>query len=411
MGDNDHFEANGLQRGTRIYQFGDAVHNLKLVSLICSDAFAFLDADALAVYDRALVIHIQLNPKPRQEQYRLYRDRLLRFQGDQTELICLNWAQDVEEWCGENQKAWRNISASAWYLKPDKFDQRDATLAANHRRGLYYTWLKPLYSHALFFNYKPATYLLQATKVAHIGVPAAVSRRRGPQLTRTCIWDEARTAWVQQDAADDGFAAIVAESGDAKDDLKRISDDNPFEAERILALCAGEIEHIADWYNVRSLDSCIVDASEIILRMTFSQDTDERASKFRLGRLKRCGNLWQILMTAEQLPPALEDFKQGFRFEWSPTSPHQNAVSVVEKRATVIYLGEESTTAEIYAIATRVAEFLHRSAPSSDQSLDLKQRLAVWFRTNGNITLFDSHKYVKIDQTGRTSEFDIGREA
>lgn len=29
MGDNDHFEANGLQRGTRIYQFGDAVHNLK----------------------------------------------------------------------------------------------------------------------------------------------------------------------------------------------------------------------------------------------------------------------------------------------------------------------------------------------------------------------------------------------
>ncbi len=411
MGDNDHFEANGLQRGTCIYQFGGVGNKLKLVSLICSDAFAFLDADALVVYDRALVIHIQLNPKPRQEQFRSYRDRLLRFQGDETELICLNWAKDVEEWCGERQKAWRNISASGWYLKPDKFDQRDATLSANHRRGLYYTWLKPLYSHALFFNYKPATYLLQATKVAHIGVPAAISRRRGPQLTKTCVWSEASIAWVQQDAADDGFASIIAESGDAKDDLMRISEGNPLEAERVLALCAGEIEANDDWHNVRSLDSCIIDVSEIVRRITFSQDTDERASKFRLARLKRCGSLWKILRTDEQLPPSLGDFKRGFRFEWSPNFPHQNAVSATEQRATVIYLGEEATTAEIEAIAKRVAEFLHRSASSPDESRLIRQRLAVWFRTNGNISLFDSHRYVMIDQTGHTSEFDIGREA
>jgi hypothetical protein len=133
--------------------------------LICSDVFAFQDADALAIYDRALVIHIQLNPKPRQGQFRQYRDRLLQYKGDETEVICLNWASDVCAWNGDQQKPWKNIGGSAWYLRPKDFDDKDATLNANHGGGLYYTWLDASRAHALFFNYKPATYLLTLTAV------------------------------------------------------------------------------------------------------------------------------------------------------------------------------------------------------------------------------------------------------
>jgi hypothetical protein len=64
MGDPGHFEITHLQRGTSVYQFGGAATELKLVSLICSDAFGFTDADAAQIYDRALVIHIQLNSQP-----------------------------------------------------------------------------------------------------------------------------------------------------------------------------------------------------------------------------------------------------------------------------------------------------------------------------------------------------------
>lgn len=412
MGDNDHFEVNHLQRGTRIYQFGGIGQSLKLVSLICSDVFAFQDADAQAIYDRALIVHIQLNPAPRQAQYRQYRDRLLRFHGDATELICLNWAREVHEWCGEQVKPWHNIAGSAWYLRPDKYDDRDATLSANHRRGLYYTWLKPLRVHALFFNFEPATYLLEATKVAHIGVPAAISRRRGPQLTKTCAWDDATGAWVEQVAAEDSFSAVVSESGHAKDEIKRIADGNPFEAERVLALCAGkiEIEDGDDWYGVRRLDSCVIDASEVIRRLTFCQDTDKDACEFRVRRLKRSGHLWDILKTDDQLPPALADLKDGFRLEWSLAFPHQNAISAKSQRATVIYMGEDSSAAQIEATAKTVAEYLNRSFPDSNKSLFAKQRLAVWFRENEKIALYHPHRYVKIDQTGDTSEFDIGRE-
>ena len=42
--------------------------------------------------------------------------------------------------------------------------------------------------HALFFNYQPAVFLVIASKVAHLGVLAPTSYRRGPQLTKTCVW-------------------------------------------------------------------------------------------------------------------------------------------------------------------------------------------------------------------------------
>jgi hypothetical protein len=410
MGDNNHFEVNGMQRGTRIYQFGGAEQNLKLVSLICSDVFAFRDEDALAVYDRALVIHIQLNPKPRQGQFRQYRNQLLRYDGDETELICLNWAGDVCEWSGDKQTPWKNIAGSAWYLRPKGFDERDATLNANHGRGLYYTWLDESRAHALFFNYKPAIYLLVATKVAHIGVTASVSRRRGPQLTKTCVWDDATGDWVEQSTADDGFSAFVGECGQAKEQIQSIHDTNPMDAERLLALCAGKVKHDGNWYSVRRLDSCVIDASEVIHRMTFCQDTDPGATEFRVGWLRRCARLWDILKTHKHLPPALVDFKDGFRLEWSSDSPHQNAISEKGKRATVVYMGEESSSAHIEEIAKTLAEFLHRGCADPRESRSAQQRLAVWFRENEAIVPLNPDRYIRFDQAGDTSEFDIARE-
>jgi hypothetical protein len=411
MGDADHFEVNGLQRGTRIYKFGGVGQPLRLVSLICSDAFAFNDAHAEDIYDRALVVHIQLTPKPRDEQFRQYRASLLKFQGDATEIICLNWARDVRVWCGEQAKPRHTVAGSAWYLKSEQFDKQDATLCQNHRRGLYYTWLRPQYAHALFFNFDAATYLLTASKVAHIGVPGPISPRRGPQLTKTCVWHDAATAWVEQVNADDGFSAVIGESGHAKDELKRIADENPFYVERVLALCAGKIENCDDWYDVRNLDSCVINSSEVINRITFCQDTDEHARNFRVARLKHCEHLWNILKTDGPLPPALTDLKDGFRLEWSPDFPHQNAISATGQRATVIYMGEDSSAAQIEETATRVAEHLRRWFSDSNQRLLARQRLSVWFRgREGKLVLHEPYRYVKIDQTGDTSEFDIGRD-
>ena len=409
MGDNDHFEINGLQRGTRIYKFGSE-HTLKLVSLICSDALNFLDQQAAAVYDRALILHLQLNQNPRNVTFRQYRDRLLRYSGDATEILCLNWAKDVVAWRDGQSTSWNNIAGSAWYLKLQNYDDRDETILGNHRRGLYYTWLEPLRTHSLFFNFEPAAYFLTASKVAHIGVPAPMSRRRGPQLTKTYAWNTDSGSWSEQASANDGFSSVVGESGNARAEVARIADANPLEAERVLALAAGRIGFV-DWHGVRRLDSCGIDMSETIRRVTFCQDPDQSARDFRTRRLRRGGHLWDILNTHDLLPVALADFKNGFSLEWSKDAPHQNAKSSAGRRATVIYMGEECSDRQVEETARTAAEYLHRGQTNPKDSLAVRQRLAVWFRQNGQMKLLDPHRYVQIDQTGDTSEMDIGKTA
>ena len=334
----------------------------------------------------------------------------MRFGGDSTEIICLNWAKDVFEGCGAQTRCWNNISGSAWYLRPDKFDDRDRTLTVNHQRGLYYTWLLSLRSRVLFFNYEPASYLLTATKVAHIGVSASLSRRRGPQLTATRIWDEGTSAWIDHMAPADGFSLVVAECGDAQHEIKRLADGNPFDAERVLALCAGKIGHSDSWYTLRHLDSCGIEASEVIRRITFCQDTDHEARDFRITRLRTCGRLWEILKTEASLPPALADLKAGFRFEWTLSSPHQNVISAQGRRSTVIYMGEDSNESQIEAVGKRAAEYLHRTSVNPNQSIEARQRLHVWYRNiKGDIALFDGARYLKYDDPRSASEFDIAR--
>jgi len=412
MVDNDHFEVNALQCGTQVYQFGIAGQTIRLVSLVCSDSFGFLDAEASLCYDRALFIHIQLNAKPRHPQYRLYRDRLFRFDNDATELICLNWAGDIREWYPDEERSWNNIAGSAWYLKSnDRFDDRDTTLSANHLRGMYYTWHSPLHLDALFFNYAPAVYLLRATKVFHLHVAAPRSRRRGPQLVTRFVWDPNAPAWIEQVSADDGLSAIVHEAQNARDEIMRLSTENPFAAERVLALCAGKIVHDIDWHDVRELDSCEIDASEIIRRMTFCQDPAPEAAEFRIARLRRCGRLWEILQDKTKLPPSLADLSGGCRLEWRPDYPHHNVVSNEGRRATLVLMGDESGTGQIEAIAKIVADFLHRTSSDPASSLDARQRLAVWFRdTKDQIAYFPMDRYIRIDKTGDTSEFNIARE-
>jgi hypothetical protein len=412
MGDPNHFEINTMLKGTNVYQFGGNAQGLRLVSLICADVFAFEDRHARQIYDRGLILHIQLNREPRHERFLGCRERLLGFSGDATEVLCLNWARDVHLWNGNNEDSWHNVANSAWYLKSNEYDYRDINLRDNHHRGFYYTWHKTLHAHALFFNFMPATYLLKATKVFHIGVAGPISRRRGPQLMKRRVWDNTVKAWIEQETADDGFSTVIAESRNAKDEIQRMADSNPFEVERILALFAGEIGDGDNWHDVRRIDSCVISTSEVICRLTFCQDTVEQACKFRVARLKRCARLWDILKTSALLPPAIADLTGGFHFGWSPAFPHQNVISTIGKRATVIYMGGEASDTKIEATAHKVAEYLHRACTEPNESHNSRQRLAVWYRgDDGDIKLYGHDRFIKYDNTRDKSEFDIGREA
>jgi len=407
MGDPENYERDRLQVGTKVYRFGKNEH-VRLITLICSDAFAFTDAHAAAIYDRALIVHIQLNQQPRHSRYSSYRSKLFDYKEDFTEILCLNWAADVQEQCDGSTKEWKNIGGSAWYTKSKDFDDRDRILTGNHKRGLYYTWSKELHAHALFFNYQPGTYQLAASKVFHHAVPAALSKRRGPQVTEIRRWDEKGETWIAQDSIDDGFSSIIAHSGGAQKNLTKIAKRNPIELERVLALCAGAAQR-QDWYVTKYVDSISIGSHEIVMRLTYCQDNDTGAANFREGRLIRCARVWNIV-AAGNVPVAISDIVMGFEFEWDPAAPHQNAGAPGKPRATVVHMGSDVSLGLVDQTAKELDQYLHKSSRSIDDSRRARQRLVVWYvDEHGNLKHHEITTLARFDLSEEESPVDIAR--
>jgi len=368
-----------------------------------------LDQQAQQIYSDALIIHIQLNPDPRHVEFRSYRDRLLRYPGDHTELVCLNWASNICCQLGEApKKQWGNIAGSAWYLRPDKFDDGDAVLLQNHKRGLYYTWLRPDNFHALFFNYDPAVFILETSKVFHHAVAGVVSRRRGPQTLSTLAWDSSSNSWISGPDPNDGFAVAVQEAGDALGQMQALAAVNPLHAERALALAAGKAGPDTGWYRPRLLDSCVIERTEVIKRMTFCQDNSPDAAEFRTRRFRRIKDMVRILKN-ERLPAFLSDFKGGFTLDWSSAHPQQNAKSSSGQYATVIYMGEDASMPVIEQAYVNAADNLHKTSRNADESTALKQRLALWYRDDGQLKIFREHHFTDIDKPSGVSEVEFTR--
>ena len=412
LSDADHFEINGMQRGSKIYKLGGTNNQINLVSLICADSLKFEDRHANTIHRRSLIIHIQLNKDPRNPQFRGYRDRLLRLTGDDMEIVCLNWASNILMNEGGNEFKWKNIGGSAWYLRPKEFDVRDDVLDRNHKLGLYYTWLDQSRCHSLFLNYTPSVYELEATKTYHHSVPANLSRRRGPQMRKVYCWDANSDQWEEKTCLGDGLDDILSVAKNVSSKIKEVSEKSPLAVERLLALCVGKICNKSDWYHPKNVDSCKIDNSEIINRITFAQDGNVKAREFRNTRLIRSNYLWEILNDASNLPPALSDFKNGFKFSWSTTSPHQNVESNdTKKGATAVYMGEDSVELDRDEVKKILAKRLHETAENENLSIEQKQRLVVWYRdSDSNIKIHSPDEYIRYDQPRTDSEVDIGRE-
>jgi len=86
--DPQRIEGDNLFCGKDVYVFGTVGKTIRLFSIICSDAFVADSSILNDVYDRTLILHIQLNQNPRQSTYRTYRKYLFDTAADQTELRC-----------------------------------------------------------------------------------------------------------------------------------------------------------------------------------------------------------------------------------------------------------------------------------------------------------------------------------
>ena len=114
-------EERALKKGSQIYRFRGKSGHLSAAAVICSDAFLLSGGVINDLIDRSTLIHIQLNPNPRNSAYRLYRSMTFQTNPKTSDchIICLNWAQSImQHGNGGTTEAWEDISPAQLGIVP-----------------------------------------------------------------------------------------------------------------------------------------------------------------------------------------------------------------------------------------------------------------------------------------------------
>lgn len=227
---DDHgFENKQLRCGRAIYRFQGKDGYIKLSTIICSDALA-LGEDAGAIKklsDRAVLIHIQLNPKPKHTDYRRYRNEIFRRSPDTTncDIICLNWAENVvlHDSPDHPPQEWKNESGSAWYVPERRCSVQDVVVTSNEAKGLYYTRHEKK-RHVLHFHYEEAVFALTVPKVLQDGA-AVHDVLIGPQLDTRFTWSADAGKWLESTSCPEtGWSAIINASPEVRVAFQSLTD-------------------------------------------------------------------------------------------------------------------------------------------------------------------------------------------
>lgn len=386
---DDHgFENKQLRCGRTIYRFQGKDGYIKLSTIICSDALA-LGEDAEAnkkLSDRTVLIHIQLNPKPKQADYRRYRNEVFRRSPVTTDcdIVCLNWAQNIVQHDSPNHAPheWKNESGSAWYVPERRCSVKDDEVANNEAKGLYYTRHEKK-RHVLHFHYDEAVFAMTVPKVLQDGA-AVHDVLIGPQLDTRFTWDAGAGTWLESASCPEtGWSEIINGSPEVAAAFQSLTDiKNRLNIERAISLSCGPHSMKEQWHRVDNLDVCRIPESEVVARTTLQLDRDVAASEERQRRISRVAALGHILQTAT-LPPQIKDLAGGGALiSWSPKSPNTNVAKAGVRPALVAYLGENPPLDLVKKIGENAFELLRRENKGNET------RVAICYRTVAGVTKF-----------------------
>lgn len=400
--DEHYFENNILRTGKVIYQFHGDENRLALSAIICSDAFNIASDSKLLLKltEDSTLLHIQLNPKPRNIDYLKYRkDTFSRNnRTNNCDIVCLNWAENMvflEKEDGKEHE-WKNEAGSAWYLPKDRASSDDTLVEQNERKGLYYSWHRRG-RHVLHFHYAPALFEFSVPKVAHTGLELHAVFT-GPKLEARYIWGDANSWISQTDCADTGRAKLFACDAKVAQAFTVLDKkESNLRIERAVALACGLASGADDWYDAKNLQSLIMSDDEITKRLTVCLERNPESQTTRHAQLKSVSSLHEILATAD-LPIQIRNLSGGGAFVyWSHESPHTNVAKDDVEPAHVAFLGFEPEPRRIEDACDAAYALLHReNVPAR------RHRVAVCYATLTGPVFAPINKLTNIADDGKS---------
>ncbi|NOT50080.1 MAG: hypothetical protein HOP10_02240 [Chitinophagaceae bacterium] len=315
-GDGMEWEQENLIQGEINYVVSNQYASTKLVVLLCSDTLEDPNFNSIqeGYFQNSplLLIHLQLNQKPFQNNYKNYRN-LIFSKGEKDankEVICLNWARNVT--CPKLDRPWNKYGGSAFYIKSETINTEDLHLNNNHKKGLYYTNWYVKRSHICFLNYDEHVFLIRNTKPSQINGDPTQARRAGPIVTAVFDWHN--NSWRDLQSVSDGFCDLCTTIEGEYGDLSCIKNlANYIEAERLIELSLGKFVNNKKWYETRNLTGLLVDDNEFNDRLNFDHDPDRPAKERRSQKIVDYAHIkHSILPKQDKLPVFLRDAVLGY---------------------------------------------------------------------------------------------------
>lgn len=385
-------EERWLRRGTQIYRFRGRSGHLTAAIIICSDAFALRDEWLADFNDRSTLIHIQLNPSPRNAAYRRYRTTTFNTdpRSSNCHIVCLNWAQSIVQHGppGTAPEAWRNIAASTWYCAAEDCSSNDEIVIPNHNLGIYYAYMTER-RHALLFHYDEAVFELRVPKVMTVG-NAIMANRNGPTAVQRYTWATAAEEWTVGDVPDAGFVTLVDADPPTQTALQHImANRDPLAIERVLALSAGQITGRPNWCTLKDIDSCKIGPDEVVQRLTVAQDGESR--DFRHQRLSTAAQIHHEIANRVEWPPQVAGVDATSVLRWDAASPNFNVLTSDNKPTLIVYLGDLPQRQKLETIADKLYELLRQAGGP------YQKRLCIAYREFGELKFASIEALTRFD--------------
>ncbi|RPH48998.1 MAG: hypothetical protein EHM85_15370 [Desulfobacteraceae bacterium] len=370
-----YLERDHLIKGRYIYKIESNEHSNGLCTLICSDVLNVDDRIIRELINTPTqLLHIQLNPEPRDPQFAGYRRSSLEYKSDAVEILTLNWAKGTSI-----EEPYQNVDfTKAWgtavYSKSIEVHLDNTRVAHNHHNGLFMCHWHERKTWAYYFDHNEAMFRLRLTPVSQRLAPGQLARRTGPEVLEVYSW--ANVLWSAATPTQTSAFRRVCDTYGVPN--LSIMLDNMLDVvniERLLTLSLGNA-CCNQWHDVRRLHHFKIDDNEIIRRITCAIDCSDQA----LATRNICLINYQIL-TVEilgnpqaHLPDNLSDLRQSVQIAYREDSPNCNLYAPdMRGAATGVYLGpypDDNLPRQKY------------DAVSSCLTDSEKRRLVVWFKRN-----------------------------
>jgi hypothetical protein len=401
---DDLFEEEALlKRGSTIYQFrGANAGPLTATVIICSDVFSLSDESVTGLVDRGTLIHIQLNPDPRNQAYRQYRKTAFELddRASDCHIVCLNWARTIALHHKDgSSKSWPPVGCSTWYCPNDACSPSDDILVPNHGHGVYYAYMEER-RHALLLDYDEAVFELRVPKVMTKG-KGVIANKNGPNANARYVWDPVTNVWANQIAPpSNSYDQLIGSNPDAQAALAHMGGANPVDIERLLALSAASINGTDGWLVAKEIDAFLIGPKEVVKRVTIAQDAHVEAKAFRHRRLSVIANLRQILNMHKPWPPQLVGIDEKSEIRWSKDRSSFNVWTEDGVPGLVTYLDQDPDTRTIENKVSMLINLVRRAEPGDHK------RIAVLYRKYGELKFADMPGLTRYDEA-QEDETDI----